>query len=367
MMIVYQRMLILPLIFFAVAGASTVEADTVYLKDGTTQESDRIWLSKDYVHFILKGTSGVEIRYSKAIVDRIKINGVVKEILSQPEDGAVELQKKSTDSKQVSQKKASVTPTSDEATASLTVSHIDPQIVQANKGISFYDPRRKQRYWADRNSKHSTLDQALSALAQIYGRSVTWVESNMGTENDLGIIHQNLMRQHEANASAPSESLVGTTEQVELFFNQNEAYPYRTGQDKAFRTQTEALQALAAQYGRSVQWVQDHFGMANDLKTIHANLAKAASKPAEEQRENQNVHEKIDATDLMHRPRGLQFYNPRRKEKYWIGKTQRYNSLNEAMAALANQYNVTVEWIESHMGNTNNLNEIHKNIQKSLK
>ena len=46
-------------------------ADRIYLKDGTIEQSDRIWESDNYFHFILKGTENVEIRYAKAIVDHV--------------------------------------------------------------------------------------------------------------------------------------------------------------------------------------------------------------------------------------------------------------------------------------------------------
>jgi glucan phosphoethanolaminetransferase (alkaline phosphatase superfamily) len=44
----------------------------------------------------------------------------------------------------------------------------------------------------------------------------------------------------------------------------------------------------------------------------------------------------------------------------------RHNTLQEAMRALAEQYGVSTEWIESNMGNTNDLDTIHRNIRKSL-
>jgi hypothetical protein len=63
---------------------------------------------------------------------------------------------------------------------------------------------------------------------------------------------------------------------------------------------------------------------------------------------------------------GIQFYDPRRPQKYWVGPNEKYDTLNAALKALAVQYNTTVQWVENHIGNTNALSEIHENIRNSL-
>ncbi len=64
-------------------------------------------------------------------------------------------------------------------------------------------------------------------------------------------------------------------------------------------------------------------------------------------------HEKSD---------GLLFYNPRRKHKYWIGSKSQHNTFETAIAALAEKYGRSPEWVKANMGNTNSLYEIHKNL-----
>ena len=49
-----------------------IQFHRIVLQDGTIETSDRVWESDRYVHFILKGTNGVEIRYAKDIVSRIE-------------------------------------------------------------------------------------------------------------------------------------------------------------------------------------------------------------------------------------------------------------------------------------------------------
>jgi hypothetical protein len=59
---------------------------------------------------------------------------------------------------------------------------------------------------------------------------------------------------------------------------------------------------------------------------------------------------------------GLRFYDPRRTNKYWTSKTGKYKTFQAAVAALGKQYDRPPEWVQSHMGETNDLEEIHRNL-----
>lgn len=61
---------------------------------------------------------------------------------------------------------------------------------------------------------------------------------------------------------------------------------------------------------------------------------------------------------------GPVFYDPRRPYKYWADKDSKHKSYKEAIAALAKKYNCTPQWIQAHMGNTNDLAQIHRNLTK---
>ena len=63
---------------------------------------------------------------------------------------------------------------------------------------------------------------------------------------------------------------------------------------------------------------------------------------------------------------GLLFYNPRRKHKYWTSSKTQYNTLEAAIAALAEKYGCNPEWVKANMGNTNSLYKIHKNLAKNI-
>jgi hypothetical protein len=60
------------------------------------------------------------------------------------------------------------------------------------KGPFFYSPRRPKKFWANETSRHDSLDDALNALAEQYGRPVNWIESHMGASNSLHEVHSNL-------------------------------------------------------------------------------------------------------------------------------------------------------------------------------
>jgi len=63
---------------------------------------------------------------------------------------------------------------------------------------------------------------------------------------------------------------------------------------------------------------------------------------------------------------GLLFYNPRRKHIYWVSSTSWHNTLEAAIAALAEKYDRNPEWVKVNMGNTNSLYQIHKNLAKNI-
>jgi hypothetical protein len=65
------------------------------------------------------------------------------------------------------------------------------------------------------------------------------------------------------------------------------------------------------------------------------------------------------------KPNGLEFYNPRRPNKYWTSASSKHKTFEQAIGALAKQYDRSPEWITQQMGETNNLDEIHQNLRRS--
>ena len=157
--------------------------------------------------------------------------------------------------------------------------------------------------------------------------------------------------QPSSNSSQGSASL--NTSGLE-FYNPRRPHKYWTSATAKHDTFKAAIAALAEQYDRSADWIQQHMGNTNDLDQIHRNLSNSKlNAPAETQ-----------TADEEKTPEIL-FYDPRRPHKYWTSATAQYDTFKEAISALASAYDRPPEWIQQHMGNTNDLSEIHANLAKS--
>jgi len=294
MIVLFSKMLLLGLLVFG--GASWVDASVarIILKDGTIEETDRVWASEQYIHFILKGTQSVEIRYAKSIVERIEyLDDRRPDPTPSPEPDLL---------------KGDPTPgklPADEDHGSGTegstlqdrAPQVDRRIIEANRNVSFYDPHRPERYWAGRQSRHTTLDAALEALAGFYEHSIDWVVAHMGEENDLGRIHANLIAALDGRSKEDDQ----TTERV----------------NTAKILEQESIAVPSVEAG-----------------------APSGS--------------------------GIQFYDPRRPKKFWTSPSTHHHTLQEAVVALAEFYGVKPSWIEARLGHSNDLSQIHRNIQASL-
>jgi hypothetical protein len=68
---------------------------------------------------------------------------------------------------------------------------------------------------------------------------------------------------------------------------------------------------------------------------------------------------------LAPRSPGIPFYNPRRSFPYWTSKALKHKSYQEAIKTLAQEYGKSSQWVQKHMGNSNDLNQIHENLSKA--
>jgi hypothetical protein len=274
-------------------------ADTIFLKDGTTEQSERVWETEKFVHFILKGTKTVEIRYSKDIVERIERDGAPGDPSQnrpiQPTTPATGTEDSSLPSRATpTQAVQSTHPARDEWASSA-----------GTKGIGFYNPHRKDKYWADPDSHHAELQSALRAIALRYDRPVDWVVAHMGEENDLAHIHGRLT----ARIETETKGLAG-----------GHAEPPPAMIDPSPEV---------------------------DGKVTPAEVSLRLSPVADEFK-------------------GMKFYDPRRARKYWIDNRSHFGTLQEALNALSSHYGVSAQWIAQKMGETNDLYKIHQNIRKNL-
>ena len=137
------------------------------------------------------------------------------------------------------------------------------------------------------------------------------------------------------------------------FYNPRRPKKYWTSATAKHNTFKEAVAALAKQYDRSPDWIQHHMGDTNNLDEIHRNLTNWKL----------NAPTKIKEVDDEKAPVIL-FYNPRRPKKYWTSATAKHNTFKGAVSTLAKAYDRSQEWVQQHMGDTNNLNEILQNLAR---
>jgi hypothetical protein len=141
----------------------------------------------------------------------------------------------------------------------------------------------------------------------------------------------------------------------QLFYNPRRKHKYWVSSKSQHNTFETAIAALAEKYGRTPEWVKANMGNTNSLYEIHKNLGK--NIPAGKQ--------SFDNSSILSEISNTLFYNPRRTHKYWASSKSRHNTLEASIAALAEKYGRTPEWVKANMGNTNSLYEIHKNLTNS--
>lgn len=325
------------------------QADELYFKDGKRLDSPKAWVDGDYAHFILKGTTDVEIRYALEIVDRIlKADG--KQIYPKVASGGDASAEKTVESleapapvpKAVSQKAAGAPqpkarpqsgppPKPPPSTSTVPAEehqapgNIDIKLLRARakklRDVPFYDPRRKHKYWAASQSRHNDVKGAVAALADLFGRTPAWVTAHMGNTNDLSKIHLNLIRQLE-NWNQPPLPSAATAKDVKA-------------------AEKPIVKPPAPQTPPKKQVAKP---ATTSPKAVRASNPFASNLPE---------------------TKGPMFYNPRRVKKFWANETSRHNSLDEALNALADQYGQSVAWIENHMGESNSLQEIHQALTQA--
>ncbi|MGD8990564.1 MAG: hypothetical protein PVI00_03830 [Desulfobacterales bacterium] len=136
------------------------------------------------------------------------------------------------------------------------------------------------------------------------------------------------------------------------FYNPRRPQKYWTSAVSKHQTFKEAIAALANQYERSPDWIEQQMGETNDLGEIHRNLARSKSTAPIESK----PQIEIKASDTL-------FYDPRRQHKYWTSATAKHETFQEAVAALSAAYSRPQQWVQQHMGESNSLNEIHQNLK----
>jgi hypothetical protein len=166
-----------------------------------------------------------------------------------------------------------------------------------------------------------------------------------------------------ADPSPPSPTLSSASPRRSsgiLFYDPRRAKRYWSSATVQHDSYADALSALASEFDRPAQWIEENMGDSNDLEDIRDTLT--ARKQAA------SAVPKVSAD---HAAAGeIEFYNPRRPQKYWTAADARHNTYDEALAALAREFGEPPSWVELHMGDSNDIGLIRqhlKNAQQSEK
>jgi len=149
----------------------------------------------------------------------------------------------------------------------------------------------------------------------------------------------------------PSAATIQAEPSGVLFYDPRRVQKYWSRPDRKHDAYPEAIAALAEEFDRPAQWVEENMGDSNDLGIIRETLSG--------RRQSAQARAADASTDL---PAGIEFYNPRRAEKYWTGPEARHKSYTEAIQALAREFNKTADWIERFMGDSNDLEQIRASL-----
>lgn len=116
----------------------------------------------------------------------------------------------------------------------------------------------------------------------------------------------------------------------------------------------EAIAALAEEFDRPDAWIEENLGDSNDLSEVRATLAARLAEP-------------VDPTAASAPPPApaVEFYNPRRPRKYMTDPDAGHDSFQAAVDALARDFDRPADWVERHMGEINDIDQIRRNLKNA--
>jgi hypothetical protein len=166
------------------------------------------------------------------------------------------------------------------------------------------------------------------------------------------------------SASAPSATPAAESQAVSsptpkgrggiAFYDPRRPKKYWSSATRHHDTFRDAIAALAEEFNRPAQWVEENLGESNELNDVRENLAARISAS-------------VPSATVSNPPNGKSndFYDPRRPKKYMTGADARHNSFKEAVDALAREFNKPADWVERHMGESNDIDQIRQNLKKA--
>jgi hypothetical protein len=307
-------------------------ADIIYLKDGTKVRTSKVWEEGDVIRFSLEDYDDIIITYSKEIVERI-------------EKGEGKAASRSTKQKD----KVSATPkdvtAAETGTQKGTASESKQPAAVTRSSGSDSEPA---------GIGHPPKTGQTDVAAQPPAKQLPQTTGSK-TVKPAKTSHAKAKVEPPANTitkKVPPADVAYSLMDGILFYNPRRPYKYWTGPTTKHHTLKQALAALAKQFNRDPQWIADNLGKTNNLGDIYRNLSPSGGIASSKNKP-------------IASPKGILFYDPRRPYKFWTGAAAKHRTLDEALEAFAKQFDHPSEWVKAHMGQSNDLGEIHKNLMQS--
>jgi hypothetical protein len=140
-----------------------------------------------------------------------------------------------------------------------------------------------------------------------------------------------------------------------LFYDPRRSKRYWSSESRHHDSYQDAIDSLAEEFNRTPQWVEAHMGESNDVlmmrERLTARLVGNAAAPENKAPDPESA--------------GVQFYNPRRPQKYWTGPDARHDTFKEAVETLAAEFNMPPMWVEAHMGESNDTEQIRRSLRSA--
>jgi hypothetical protein len=136
------------------------------------------------------------------------------------------------------------------------------------------------------------------------------------------------------------------------FYDPRRPQKYWSSETRHHDTLGAAIAALADEFKRPPSWIEDNLGDSNDLGEVRATLAARLQGPSAAQ-----------APVASARGAAVEFYNPRRTPRYMTGPNAPHGSFQEALEALARDFNRPTDWVERHMGPANDVDQIRQSLR----
>jgi hypothetical protein len=155
-------------------------------------------------------------------------------------------------------------------------------------------------------------------------------------------------------ASKPALSAASDRPSDSAFYDPRRPKKYWSSETHHHDTLAEAIAALAEEFNRPAAWVAEHMGGSNLLSDVRASIASGLAQPVS-----------AAASSDPAPGAGIAFYDPRRPQKYMTGPDARHHSFKEAVQALAGEFDKPAGWVERHMGDSNDVDQIRQNLRNA--